>query len=543
MSPRRPVAFPATILFGAITIGLGFAGHRALDPGLGFADALYESMQLLTLEYNGPREPPWQLEVARYLGALTLALAVIAILAAFARDRADRLRTRLLTRGHHVVVGLGTRGVSATGRLAAAGRRVVAVDVDRHSPGALAARAEGVPVIVGDAREARTYRDAAAPRARHVLISLGEDSLNLQALESCLAAIPDRGPVLHVAIDGHLLWRELHRSALTWDGQGATVEFISLPDRVASRLVEEAAPDLANGRIIVWGDGPAAVRTAVHAVRWVLLSGDRPRLELAGPHGPKLESELARTEPWLARAAAIRCVAEPEGVDPGAAFVVGVSHADALAGASALARRLDRAAIIAEVPWIESVAALRRSGYPVDRVRFVDAEAQVLGPALFERSARELIARARHAEYVDRERRKGVTPDQNPSMRPWEELSDSLRESNRRFADSVGRRLADLDAELEPLAGPVEPPRLDPALIEELARVEHDRWVEDLTADGWRHHDGDKDPERKLHPLLVGWDQLDEAERDKDRDSIRGIPEFLARIGYELHVDFLTRTV
>jgi len=536
MNPRRRVAFPATVLFGATTIALGFWGFREAETGFGFGDALYGAMQLLALNYEGPVQPPWQLELARYLGALTLALAVIAILAAFARDRADRLRARLMTRGHHVVVGLGRRGMTVVSRLDADGARAIAVDVDRDSAGAVSARAEGVALIVGDAREARTYRDAAAPRAKHVLISLGDDSLNLEALEACLAAIPDRGPTLHVAIDSHLLWRELHRSALTWGGGGGTIEFISLPDRVAARLVEEAGGDLGSGRIVVWGAGPEAVRTAAHAVRWVLLNGDEPRLVLAGPHAEALEAELARTEPWIAAAAGTELVAEPEGSEPGAAFVVGVPHADALAGASALAKRLDSAAIVAAVPRVESISALRRSGFPVDRVELVDAEAQVLGPALFEGSARELIARARHADYVRQERRKGLTPDQNPSIRPWEELPDSLRESNRHFADSVGNRLADLGAELEPLTGPARLRGMDAALIDELARVEHDRWTDDLIANGWRHHDSDKDPERKLHPLLVPWEQLDEAERDKDRDSIRGIPEFLARIGYELRV-------
>ena len=52
--------------------------------------------------------------------------------------------------------------------------------------------------------------------------------------------------------------------------------------------------------------------------------------------------------------------------------------------------------------------------------------------------------------------------------------------------------------------------------------------------DGWKPTNGAKDPDRKLHPTLVPWDELPEAEKEKDRDAIRGLPAMLARAGFEL---------
>jgi hypothetical protein len=43
-----------------------------------------------------------------------------------------------------------------------------------------------------------------------------------------------------------------------------------------------------------------------------------------------------------------------------------------------------------------------------------------------------------------------------------------------------------------------------------------------------------RDDARKIHPLIVGWEQLDETERDKDREPVREIPEMLARAGFEI---------
>lgn len=532
----RRWTFLLTLVFGVATVGLGSWGYLEAGPGDGIWDALYAGIQLLALEYNGPAGPPPSLEVARYLGGATLALAIISVLVAFARERAGRFLIRVFARRHHVVAGAGARGLAVASRLRAEGKRVVVIG-DPAGEGVAVARARDLPVVAGDPRDPRSYRHAAAGRAEHVFISPGDDSANLRALEAFLEAFPDLGPTVHVAIDGPLLWRELHRAALTWEGPGGAIEFVSLPDRVAARLVAEARADLPSGRITVWGAGPAAVRTAVHAVRWLLLEGGRPTLVLAGPGAEALDGDLRRIEPWIGAAARVEVAVEPVDPEPGAAFVVGLPHDEVLAGASVLAGGLERAAIVVEVPRPESVTALHRSGYPLGRVRLLDAESQVLGGTLFERSGRELIARARHAYYVEQDLARGATSETNPSLRPWEELPDSLRESNRLFADSIGERLADLGARLEPLVGPVGPPDIAPDLVEELAELEHERWRNDLEAGGWHHHDGPKDPERKLHPLLVDWKDLDDAEREKDRDAIRALPHLLARVGYGLRID------
>ena len=60
-------------------------------------------------------------------------------------------------------------------------------------------------------------------------------------------------------------------------------------------------------------------------------------------------------------------------------------------------------------------------------------------------------------------------------------------------------------------------------------------WVADLLGQGWRRTDGPKDPQRKLHPLLESWEELSEAERDKDRMAVRELPEMLLRAGFEIY--------
>jgi hypothetical protein len=159
-----------------------------------------------------------------------------------------------------------------------------------------------------------------------------------------------------------------------------------------------------------------------------------------------------------------------------------------------------------------------------------------LTPAAVLNGTMELIARAKHADYVRAEAAKGVGPAQNPSTVPWPELPESLRDSNRRFADGVGAILRALRCVVLP--APLIDPRgplleLGPGEIEVLAKQEHERWRRDLLAAGWVYTAGVKDADRRLHPLLVGWEQLPEEEREKDRDPIRALPRMLAEAGLE----------
>ena len=56
--------------------------------------------------------------------------------------------------------------------------------------------------------------------------------------------------------------------------------------------------------------------------------------------------------------------------------------------------------------------------------------------------------------------------------------------------------------------------------VEFLARVEHDRWVEERTRAGWTYG-AEKDVERRISPYLVGWEELSDEVREYDRAPMR----------------------
>ncbi len=127
----------------------------------------------------------------------------------------------------------------------------------------------------------------------------------------------------------------------------------------------------------------------------------------------------------------------------------------------------------------------------------------------------ELLARAMHENYVRAQTAKGESARDNPSLVPWESLPESLKASNRRFAEGIDAKLDAVGWILVPLgAAEVGAPEIEllDGEIERLAQIEHERWAADLADHGW-HLGPERDPVRKEHPMLVPWAELSEAER------------------------------
>ena len=74
---------------------------------------------------------------------------------------------------------------------------------------------------------------------------------------------------------------------------------------------------------------------------------------------------------------------------------------------------------------------------------------------------------------------------------------------------------------------------MDNQLLEVLAEAAHDVWVAGKVRDGWVIG-----PitikESKVHSCLVPYLDLSEADKQSDRDLVKGIPEILAKAGFKI---------
>jgi hypothetical protein len=153
---------------------------------------------------------------------------------------------------------------------------------------------------------------------------------------------------------------------------------------------------------------------------------------------------------------------------------------------------------------------------------------------LLHETTNEVLARAIHADYVHHQRRAGQTPETNPSVVDWDELPETLKESNRHQAGHIGVALARIGCSIEPTRDwDAAELSLTVEEVELMARMEHERWWREREACGWRWGHV-KDVRRKLSPDLAPWEELSEEAREKDRNTVRGIPAFLAQAGFSV---------
>lgn len=79
------------------------------------------------------------------------------------------------------------------------------------------------------------------------------------------------------------------------------------------------------------------------------------------------------------------------------------------------------------------------------------------------------------------------------------------------------------------------PPEIS-RLAETLARNTHEVWAAGRVAEGWQYGPH-RDDAAKLHPGLVAYDQLSEAEKDYDRRTSANTLKLLLKLGYRITRD------
>ncbi len=131
------------------------------------------------------------------------------------------------------------------------------------------------------------------------------------------------------------------------------------------------------------------------------------------------------------------------------------------------------------------------------------------------------------AEWIHEEWRKGDWPKKPHLDVRYAELAPIDKEDNRAAARRIPDVLALVGlgvATLEEAKSMRKPATKDigpniEAQIERLAEAEHEGWKAHRAKDGWSYGKP-RDDDRKLHPLMVPYSQLPEAEKEKDRNAV-----------------------
>jgi hypothetical protein len=558
------------LLIGALWVGavvLGYLGFRALEGGRSFWDTLYLSLQLFPLQSGAVPPPvPWQLEVARFLAPAVLAATAVGAVLALLHEQLESLSVRRL-RGHVVVCGLGERGLLLAKALSR-DHRVVAIDDDETARGVGEAREAGVIVMLGDATDSTVLRKAGARRARYLVAVGGDDGMNAEIAVDSRELLDgtdgDLTAFVHV-VDPKLcaLLREQHLRA---EGRGSfRLRFFNVYEAGARAWLAEHPPFAAGHapHLVVVGAGQVGASLVVGAARsWLTRhpetalhpeSSSVPRITIVDRAATEKRALLVARTPGLREFCDLEACeidvtsADYERADflfdaegrctATAVYVCLDDDSRGLTAALTLARRLE--GVRPPVPVV--VRMRRESGLAglLDGVEDATAlrafpllDRTCTAELLLDRTTEEILAREAHERYVRQELEAGVTQETNPSLVGWDELPESLKESNRRQAAHIAVKLAAVGCTSAPLNG-ADGVVLSRDEVEQLARMEHERWLAERLFECWAPAPT-KDLKEQKSPTLLPWDELSPEERRKDLDAVRDLPGLLARAGLRI---------
>jgi hypothetical protein len=563
---------PAILLgLGAAALVLGTIGFSQLrDTGFNFWDSAYRSATLFGLGGAVTPPVPTSLQIARIIAPVLTGYAAIGTLVILLRSQLRVAGIRLFVRDHVIVAGLGASGT----RLAIAlvdREPVVAIEASEFSKELPTAEARGVRVIAGDASDDVILHRAGIDHARTLFVSCGSDGTNVDVAVAATRAVPHRRRPLTIFV--HLsdfgLWRSLAAEGATFGSRraGVRLEYFNVFATGAQVLLERERPFAP----LAHGDEPPAAHVLVVGLEnigeqlvlglareWRSLGypAEALRITISGTESDLDVSQLRARYPAIdsycqlgSRALEVESAAYQSGaamlgedgtVDVTRAYVCLNEEADALIGGLGLHSRGDTAGIPVTVALADedagSGAVLSSEEGRFKGVASFGVLTAATSDQLLLRGVNELIARAQHAQWLNAELAKGVTGARNPNAVPWEQLSEASREDNRRFADDLYAKLVLIECMLvpDPLRDPSEPQfEFDAAELETLSRHEHDRWAQSRIDDGWRYGPV-RDNVNKLHDQLKPWEELDENNRDKDRDAVRELPQMLELAGFRI---------
>lgn len=562
--PLQGYAWPILGVLFLVALVLGAWGF-SLDPktraGSVFDD-LYRSLQLFTLQ-PAASPPPVQLELARWIALFVAVGATVGALLAIFRDQVGWMRVRF-ARNHVLMCGLGRCGTRLAVAFRDRGYTVVVIERDPSSPGVAAARREGVIVLPGDATEPAVLRRAGIRRARYLLALCGDDGINVDVAVTAHELVEvTRGRPLDCF--AHVVDPDVRRFINEWAIRTPKVQVFRLNAFDVSELGapgilvenppfdEDGQTELGRPHLVVVGLGQTGSRLVLGAAQlWTTTrAGTDARLPvtIVDRMAHDLAAAFASRHPRLSTVLELIPltvdVDSPTFGEGPTALPIGTSvyvcldeELRGLRTALTIRRSIrdPRVPIIVRTTERSTLSTfpegLESSQVNVRIFRMLD---RACTPEVILQGTNEVIAQAIHEEYIRTETARGSSPKTNPSMVPWQELPEVLKESSRDLAAHTGAKLREIGCDIVSLsafdtAAFVE---LEPREIERLAELEHERWSSERRAAGWTLAPT-KNAERKQSPYLVPYEDLPEDIRDHDRNMVRGIPAFLAKAGFAI---------
>jgi voltage-gated potassium channel Kch len=469
----------------------------------------------------------------------------------------------LFYRDHVIICGLNEVTETLIGQFRTEKTKSVVICGKESIDEAEKFRGRSTVALFGDPLDPAMLSRARLKNARALLTLTGSDGLNAEITLSAIKILKKRKGkpltcILQITNPG--LWKIIREKALSPVATGAVrIDFYNGPALGAQVLINTYFCPLIPG----WNDhsalfivigagrfGESIISRAAH--EWFDAKSSRLTIVLVDLHAGSIKERLISTYPHLKEFVDIHAISadvqsagfqttgfmkEYAHFSHALAFVCLRDDTIGLTAALALSHHLVgmSAQILVRMDHNPGLARLVEEQVtgdipiiPFNSLSLAARSDLVLG------GIREMLARAIHEQYratVSRNAR--VQTD--TAVDSWDDLSERLRESNRLQAEDILRKIRAVGCDIIPMTDwTAKTFSFTPEEIEYLAEMEHERWVKAMREEGFSLGPI-KDELEKKHPLMVPYSDLPESEKEKDRDTIRMIPRYLALIDFQIY--------
>ncbi len=542
----------------------------------GTLEAVYRTLSAVGMwdEYFNASEP--EREVVRFTA---LAAPVVGLLFAFS-GQLGRSLARIFNLGasrHIVVAGDSPAALSLALDCRKSKDSVILIAQGLAEETALGLRRKGVTVLEGDATQQETLRSARAHHAAHVIAFEPDDTANLQieaAVRRLVGEARRRRPIgVHVSTRSPMLLkeaREMRSAQMRGKKEGDAPSAIdpkpfSLEEIAARALIQKESQTVLSlahqlkqdcVHFVFFGFDQAAEALA-ERIFMSLWSAhfDQPRITVLAPNPDAAEAGFrARHREAFAHAIWSPDIAfMPFDWD---AASVGAELLDAVEAA----RGKPTAVVVstgADPGNIHLAIALKRAcnhrlRWPVpiymretsqsefsqqyakgDETEELDAYLQAFGAHQTTATRARIIqgwldrgAALAHKYYVDGlgQRDAMSMRELQAATRDWGDVLETYRAANRAVADGAMTKLWDAGWRVANTGEKGDTsPTVPPDMTDKMARREHDRWMAERLMSGWRPtaEGEDRNNDLMAHNKIVGWDALNDGDRNNDAVQVR----------------------
>ncbi|MEO0101920.1 MAG: RyR domain-containing protein, partial [candidate division WOR-3 bacterium] len=524
-----------------------------------FWTTLYRIFQLFVVEYGEvPITVPLPLRIARVLAPALAAYAAIKALLMIFYEQFRLLWISLPFNKRHIIVcGLHQKGFHLTKKLREKGERVVVIEKDAENDLIKPTKDEGAIVLIGDATSEEMLKKAKVEKARHLIAVCKEDETNIAVIQ-CAKKLIKKRPRNLLTCAAHIYDTRLRQELSLQEFErkeeksSCFFDFFNIFQIGARELlnkypffkITKGEKKLLAEEIIVLGCGKMAESLIELLVRkwrnefWE--EGKLLRILIVGKDATLLRGRLRIRHPRIIKFCEL--IAHPldflapdfELEFPSLIRKESLIYVCLEKGAESISigmgiKRILKQKLDEKIPKI--IAVVDHNGSFEFGETFALLDNVCLPENILDGSI-ETIARNFHESNRERVLKNG-TSVKRKSLKPWDELDEEYKNSSREAAKYISERLKKIGCCLYPLTSlDAEFFEFTHKEIEELARLEHERFFTERTKKGWRC--GPYEEGEKFNPYLKEWEEFTQEEKEYDYEMVRKLPKILSQAGFEI---------